>query len=143
MIVWTVMKYIALIAAAIILIAIVIMFVLFWGKGQLVYAEDKEGVPYLKVDGTKENISIKQAIELARPHLQKSLEQIRIRNSRANSDGSWGGRTYVILKDKWYYIFKDDYPWKAPVLELPGRYDSLAIRVNIETGELILPVWPD
>lgn len=141
MIMLTVFKYIALLVAALVLIVFIFILVWSWGRGRLVYAENKNGVSYIESSSMSEKVSVKQALALAEPYLKKTLEQIR--KDRGSTHETWGGRTYVILKDKWYYIFKDDYPWKAPVLELPGRYENLAIRVNIDTGELNQPVWPD
>ncbi len=131
------LKYAAMIVAALVLIVIVTLMFLFWGRGHLVYAEDKEGVAYLHKKGAGDVVSVKQALDLAGPFLLDSLELIR--KSRGTTYPDWGGRTYVVLKADWYYLFKDDYPWKAPVLELPGRYEGQAIRVHKETGELLLP----
>lgn len=133
----TILKYAVLIVAALVLIVIVTLMFLFWGRGQLVYAEDKEGVAYLHRKGGGNQVSVQQALDLAGPFLQNSLELIRKNRGTTNPD--WGGRSYVVLKADWYYLFKDDYPWKAPELELPGRYEGQAIRVHKETGELLLP----
>jgi len=77
MILLTTLKYIALIAIILILIVIIVIIVLFWDKGQLVYAEDKNGVPYIQIDKSNVKISTLQAIVLAKPYLLQSLEQIK------------------------------------------------------------------
>jgi hypothetical protein len=137
MIILTALKYITLTAVLLVLIAAVILLIWSWNRGHLIYAGDKDGVSFIQSENKRVKISLQQALVSAEPYLQQSLEQIRKR--RGSSYDTWGGRVYVILKGDWYYIFKDDYPWKAPVIELPGKYDSLAIRVNTKKGELILP----
>jgi len=49
--------------------------------------------------------------------------------------------TYVVLKNKIYYIFRDNYPWKAPVLEAAGTKDNYSVLIDAMTGELTPPQW--
>ena len=135
MIFFDILKYAAF--AALFLILLVITTLAFWGwhRGVLVYAiNDNNEVVYGDRSGRKN--SAVQALALAKPYLQETLEQNR--KNRGGSHYSWV-RTYVVSKKGWYYIVKDDYPWVLPVFEVPGKYENIAIRVNIHTGEIIRP----
>ena len=129
------LKNIALTAVALISTAIVtpILVMRSWNRGALLYCANERGDKIIGSNKSTGKITIQQALALSEPYLQESLEQIRRRQGTRYATV----KTYVLLKDKWYYVFKDDYPWKAPVLEVPGRYENFSIRVNVDTGEVI------
>lgn len=105
-------------------------------NGTLVYFVSELGDRMIGINKKTGNISVQQALALSGPYLPESLAQIRKHRGREYRMVS----TYVLVKGRWYYVFKDDYPWKAPALEVPGRNENFAVRVHVDTGEVIPPM---
>jgi hypothetical protein len=79
----------------------------------------------------RNNIEVKDAIQLAEPYLDKTYE-LRKENRKSGNDNNL--LIWVTLKGKYYYIVMDNYPSKTP-----GFYEKHAVRINKDTGEVISP----
>ena len=88
-----------------------------------------------KVKDTEGRISLTTALKKAEPYLDK-IYHLRINKSKGNFN--LPPTVYVLADKEYFYIFKDNYPWKAPTLETPGK-TRISIKVEIKSGEVTLP----
>ena len=77
------------------------------------------------------NISPEEAIEIAKPYLDKTFE-LRTEGRKEKSEKE--PIIHVTLKGRYYYIVKDNYPAKYI-----GFYLSHSAKVNKKTGEVLPP----
>jgi hypothetical protein len=71
---------------------------------------------------------IKEAYEMVKPKLNQTHEgQIKKRGWRPSSVIT---TTYIVEDGEWFYIFSDNYPYKAPGVEVPSKYKNGAIHFN-------------
>ncbi len=103
----------------------------------LVYSASDNREPYYYIRKHLGRISAEEAVKRAGPYLEKSL-LLR----RGESHYPALNTNYVVYKDGWYYVFRDNYPWKAPVVEVPGTFEKFSVKVNAETGKTIPPEDP-
>ncbi len=76
-------------------------------------------------------ITPEKAVELAEPYLDLSYK-IRLSKRSGTHDGPLND--YVVQKGKWYYVTRDNYPYKYI-----GAYKNHAVRVNVNSGMIIPP----
>ena len=79
-------------------------------------------------------LTAQNAIELAAPFLDDSYAIRRKMRGENQANPHREAVTWLSIKDKWYYVTKDDYPSYTP-----GYYMHHAVRVNSDTGEVIKP----
>ena len=79
-------------------------------------------------------ISPQKALELATPYTNDSYELRKRNRSEKYNSMAATSIEYVVLKDNYYYITKDNYPSK-----LASFYMTYAVKVNKNTGEVIRP----
>lgn len=77
------------------------------------------------------SISVQKAIDLAKPYLEESYK-LRMGMRKWTLDNNAETITYVSLIDDYFYIVKDNYPYKFREAYLP-----FAVRVHNQTGEVI------
>jgi len=81
---------------------------------------------------TECKISPEKAYEIAKPYLQLSYE---IRNKKRNyPSDKLEMNDYILLKGNYYYITRDNYPYKTFM-----AYLNHAVKVDSGTGEIIKP----
>ncbi len=76
-------------------------------------------------------ISPEKAVELAGPYLDLSYE-LRVKNRSISHNAPLND--YVVQKGKWYYVTRDNYPYKYI-----GAYKNHAVKVNVNSGTVIPP----
>lgn len=75
-------------------------------------------------------ISVQKAIQLAKPYLEESYK-LRLGMRKWTLDNDNEAIIYVSLIDDYFYIVKDNYPYKFREAYLP-----FAVRVHKQTGEI-------
>lgn len=133
-----IIKYLILLLLALVAIGVSFFIYWSWNRPILIYAKPENTKPYINNNYKRGEISLDQALERVTQYLPNSL--IEIRKLRPSTQYKVI-TTYVMVDRNWYYLFMDDYPWKAPEMELPGKYENLALKVHLNTGELVLPTW--
>ena len=76
-------------------------------------------------------ISPEKAVKLAEPYLNLSYE-LRVKNRSIRHDSPLVD--FVVQKGKWYYVTRDNYPYKYI-----GAYKNHAVKVNVNSGMIIAP----
>lgn len=122
-----------------VILALVALLFYFWTKSRpgLLYSARGNDKPVFHINAPVKKISIADALKSAAPYLDLTLKLRIKKRGGTNYDNV---TTYVMYLDGWYYIFMDNYPWKAPVLEVPGSQNLPLVRVHADTGEVIAPV---
>lgn len=76
-------------------------------------------------------VTPEQAVKLAEPYLDRTYE-LRLKNRKSVMNGPL--EVMVVVRGEWYYVSKDNYPYKT--LE---AYRIHAVRVHVMTGEIVAP----
>ena len=79
-------------------------------------------------------ISPNKALSIAEPYLETSFALRRKNRGSKYNSGTKEPITYVVLDKDYYYVTKDNYDAK-----FVNFYFDYAVKVNKNTGELILP----
>lgn len=110
---------------AILIVCTLLYFIIFWfnyrsnPKLIAVVSHDKN-IVFLANLSNEERIAVSEAFELTKSDLSKTLElRKKIRNNPFANDIP--GTIYIVSFKESFFLLEDNYPYKAPELEVPGK----------------------
>ena len=78
-------------------------------------------------------IQLEEAVKLAKPYLDRTFELRKLHSDLSRSEDKEPG-IFVTLKNRYYYIVKENHPAKSV-----NFYLDHAVKVHINSGEIIPP----
>lgn len=130
------MKIIFVILAICLVVYFIIFFYNYGSNPKLiaVAGQDKEIVFWAELT-TKEKNEVYEAFELAKVDLGKTLE-LRMKSRGNEFSNQVTGTMYIVAFKESLYLFEDNYPYKAPGLEVPGKSLVNSIEFNRTTKKI-------
>ncbi len=118
-------------------ICLVVYFIIFYYNYRsnpklIAIAGQGKEIVFLAELTTKEKNEVYEAFELAKVDLGKTLE-LRIKFRGNEFSNQFPSTIYIVAFKDSLYLFEDNYPYKAPGLEVPGKSLVNSIEFNRTT----------